>query len=428
MSKQEETTPVMSVQCLTRTIVTACLIAATLASPLIAKAEPALQGECPGNALLNPGFEEGFSDRGVGEVSVANGWFPWWQDGPGQEEGYYRRPEYKPEDASRYGTRRIRSGNFAQKFFNTFSTHNAGLLQQVQVVVGSKLTLSAWVQAWSSQYHDPTNVTSPGNYRVYAGIDPTGGTDWSSPNVVWSAPQMEYNAWLRLEVQTTARAGTVTVFLRGQPEFRTQFNDSYWDDICLTVVRPTPQPTRTPTKTLTPTVSPTATISPTPTSTPTPVPGSICVSVYEDRNANGQPDQGEYLVAGATVSLFDSNGQEIQRYSTDGQSEPHCFTELPVGGYTLRRQNPPAYLSLGPDELAAIVEAGQTTNVSFAAQFVPTPTATPTHTPTATPTATPTPRPVLQRVGTALYSVSGIILAALALILVAGLSFLRRRS
>ena len=127
-------------------LVTTGLITWLVLSPIAAFAEPASQEECPGNVSVNPGFEEGFSERGACEVSVANGWFPWWQEGPGQDEGYNRRPEYKPEDASRYGRRRVRSGNFAQKFFNTFSTHNAGLLQQVQVPVESTLALSAWVQ------------------------------------------------------------------------------------------------------------------------------------------------------------------------------------------------------------------------------------------------------------------------------------------
>jgi hypothetical protein len=244
-----------------------CVVACSLLAALPVAAEPALQGDCAGNVLVNPGFEEGFSDRGAGEVSVANGWFPWYQDGPGQNEGYYRRPEYKPEDAARYGTRRIHSGNWAQKFFNTYSTHNAGILQQVKVTTGSKLTFSAWVQVWSSQNADPSTVKDPGNYHVYIGIDPTGGTDWNSPNVVWSEPRMEYNTWMRLEVKATAKAGTITVFLRGHPEFRNQFNDSYWDDTCLTVVQPippTPKPTSTPKATATPTVTPSPTETPTP--------------------------------------------------------------------------------------------------------------------------------------------------------------------
>jgi len=395
--------------------------------PSVVFAEPVTQGECPGNTLLNPGFEEGFSERGAGEVSVANGWFPWWQEGPGQDEGYYRRPEYKPEDAARYGRRRVRSGNFAQKFFNTFSTHNAGLLQQVQVPAESTLTLSAWVQAWSSQHHDPGTVVDPGNYRVYVGIDPTGGTDWSSPNVIWSEPRMEYNTWMNLQVQAKARAGTITVFLRGHPEFRTQFNDSYWDDICLTVQRPTPLPTKPPTAT------PIPTVSPTPTHTATPAPGSICAGVYEDRDKNGQRDEGENLVANAVIILLDSNRQQLDQYTTGGVSELSCFDGLVPGEYYLQRQNAPGYLSTDVDEAAVVVVAGERTEVMFGADFVPTPTATATATATATPaaTATPTPtatpKPLLDRVGSSVYGVSGIILAALALIIAAGLQVLRQR-
>jgi len=40
---------------------------------------PVASADCPGNVLRNPGFEEGFSERGAGEVTVANGWEPFWQ-------------------------------------------------------------------------------------------------------------------------------------------------------------------------------------------------------------------------------------------------------------------------------------------------------------------------------------------------------------
>ncbi len=384
-------------------------------------AEPLAQDVCAGNALLNAGFEEGFSERGAGEVSVANGWFPWWQDGPGQDEGYYRRPEYKPENAAIYSMRRVRTGTFAQKQFNTFSTHNAGVLQQVQVPVESTLNLSAWVQIWSSQYHDPDTVQDPGNYRVYIGIDPTGGTDWSSPNVIWSEPQMQYNTWLNLQIQAKAKAGTITVFLRGQPEFRVQFNDSYWDDICLTVQRPTPRPTNTPT------ITPTPTNSPTPTTTPTPLPGNVCVSVYLDLNENGQRDDGESLVSGAVISLLNSSRAEVQKYTTDGVNEPYCFQGLVAGEYYVQRQNPSGYVSTEADEKLAVVEPGTSESVDFGAEFVPTPTPTSTATPTRTPTPTPTPEPITRRIGNTFYGVSGIILAALALIILVGVQVLRRR-
>jgi hypothetical protein len=416
-------------------LLVSCLLSWSLLAPLAVLAMPAAQSDCPGNALVNPGFEDGYSDRGAGEVSVANGWFPWWQDGPRQEQGYFRRPEYKPEDARRYGTRRIHSGTFAQKFFNTYSTHNAGILQQVQVPVGSKLTFSAWVQAWSSQDPDPGTFVSPGNYRVYVGVDSTGGTVWDSPNVVWSEPRMEYNTWMRLEIQAVAKAGTITVFLRGQPEFRNQFNDSYWDDACLTVVRPptaTPRPTNTPKDTPTPTPSPTPTdtptpeASPTPTSTPTPAPGSVCVSAFDDGNGNGRRDDGERLIPGAVVSLSDITRLELDRYTTDGLSEPFCFSALAEGTYYLKRVNPAGYVSTAPDDWAAAVVPGGKTMLEFGARFVPTPTATATATRTATPTATPTPKPILKEVASVTYQVSGILLAALALIIPVGLRFLRR--
>lgn len=408
-------------------------------APILTLAEPSMQGDCAGNVLVNPGFEEGFSDRGAGEVSVANGWYPWWQDGPGQPEGYNYRPEYKPEDAARYGRRRIHSGNWAQKLFNTYATHNAGILQQVKVTAGSKLTFSAWVQAWSSQDPNPDVVVDPGNYRVYIGIDPYGGTDWSSPNVVWSAPRMEYNTWMRLEVKAEAKAGTITVFIRGQPEFRNKFNDSYWDDACLTVVKPTPRPTNTPKDTPTPTISPTPTHSPTPTATPTPVasptptaiptpaPGSVCISGFDDANGNGRRDDGESLIAGMAVIFLDQNRLELERYTTDGLSEPYCFGNLAEGTYFLKRQNPPGFVSTVPDDWAAAVVPGGKTVVELGARFMPTPTATATATPTLTPTATPTPRPVLRETVNAVYQVSGILLAALALIIPAGLRYLRKR-
>jgi hypothetical protein len=168
-------------------------------------------------------------------------------------------------------------------------------------------------------------------------------------------------------------------------------------------------------------------MSPTPTSTPTPAPGSICVSVYEDRNKNAQRDEGENLVSGAVITLLDNNRTELEKYTTDGASEPYCFRGLAAGEYHLQRQNSPGYISSDPDEPNVAVAPGESTDVAFGAQFVPTPTATATATATPTTTPTPTPRPVLDRVGSAVYSVSGIILAALALILTAGLQVLRKR-
>ena len=412
---------------LIRRLIAAVLLIALLVLTGLVSPGFAAQADCPGNALVNPGFEEGFSDRGAGEVSIGNGWFPWWQDGPGQTDGFNRRPEYKPEDANRYGARRIHSGTFAQKQFTTFSTHHSGVYQQVQVAVASQLTFSCWVQVWSSQHHDPDSVVDPGNYRVWVGIDPTGGTDWNSANIVWSEEHMGYNTWLRPEVRAVAQAGTITVFLKGQPEYRVKFNDSYWDDACLTVVRPTPRPTNTPEDTPTPTESPTPESSPTPTNTPTPVTGQVCVSVYQDLDSDGERGDGDELVAGAVVSLVDEQHSELGEHTTDGQNEPFCFDGLEAGAYHLNRQNAPGFVSISPDVLSVDVVPGGSVRVEFGAQFVPTPSATPTVTGTAIPTVTPTPKPLLAEIGGAANMVAGIVVAALALIIPLGVRYLRER-
>ncbi len=186
-----------------------------------------------GNLLNNPGFEGAFSEREAPEVVVADYWEAWWQDGPGQLEGYFRRPEYKPENKWLHTDRRIREGTYAQKFFTTYGTHNAGFFQRVPVVPGGLCVFTIWVQVWSSEEDDPNSVTKPGDYRVQIGIDPTGGTDWASPNIVWSPPRMEYNTWMQLTVIAVAKEDVVTVFTRGYPEYRTKHNDSYWDDAYL---------------------------------------------------------------------------------------------------------------------------------------------------------------------------------------------------
>ncbi|MFQ5343663.1 MAG: hypothetical protein ACE5F6_19145 [Anaerolineae bacterium] len=234
-----------------------------------------LQNACAGNRLVNGDFEGGFSERGRGEVSVANGWNPWYKDLPGKD-GINYIPEYKPEDAQRFGMRRIHSGRFAQKWFTTYSTHTAGIFQQVSgIPAGSPLQLSAWVQVWSTDLDGVEKSEKPGNYRVSIGIDPYGGTDYNSENIVWSEfNTFAYDAYKQLSVGTVARSNVVTVFLQGVPEFRVKHNDSYWDDVCLIAIVPTRTPvppTSTPIPTDTPTItpSPTTTPSPTPTETPT---------------------------------------------------------------------------------------------------------------------------------------------------------------
>ena len=428
-------------------IVLLTLVLMPLASPT-----PAALADCPGNILANPGFEEGFSERGAGEVTVANGWTPFWDPGPlsiGGHECGNMRPEFKGEDGARYGYRRIHEGHWAQKWFNSYGHHRAGIYQQVNVATGSKLSFSAWVEAWSSQADDPA-ISTDGGYTAKIGIDPTGGTDRNSPNVVWSPDSQPLDTWVQLKVEATAKAGTITVFLFGEPQWCLKHNDVYFDDTCLVAQAPPPpptarpQPTNTPAPTNTPEPTPTDTPPPSPTptdtpeATPTPIVGAIRVLTFEDRNGNGTRDAGEPLLVGAQVALTNRQRAPIASKMSVGDSQFVTFEGLQPGNYIVEEQDPPGYVSTSPNQCAVTVVGGSTLELYFADRFEPSPTPTRQPEPTQAPVQLPAEQPPapppsyqpLQPSGNvfeSFYNISGILLAAFALILPFGLKALRDR-
>ena len=190
--------------------------------------------------LENSDFCEGFRNYGnIPELTVANGWIPWWQekdsseDADGGDDGYLHRPEFKPESAQ-VGAGRVRTGGYAQKFFSTFSTHNGGIYQQVSgVPTDKKITFSSWVQVWSNQKDNVEVSEEVGRYKTCVGIDPTGGTDPLSPQVIWGDLVEEYDEWGQRTVSIRGVSDTITVFMRGTVLWRVKHNDSYWDDARL---------------------------------------------------------------------------------------------------------------------------------------------------------------------------------------------------
>ena len=284
-----------------------------------------VRADCPGNLLRNPGFEGGnYHGPQVGASQssyISDNWYPWavLGDPSRAEPGYNHEPEYKILIRSqlRDGWYRVFEGERSQGFFTSWSTHTAGFYQQVNVPHGTRVTFSIWTQIYTGQediiiderypvsdLEQPLTeatraVKGPGDYRVSIGIDPHGdapaGFGDSIPDtIVWSTPVLDVETrsyddegrpvdeWVRLNVSTIAQSDQVTVFTRGQPDFRTKYNDSYWDAACLVaeaVQTPTPTPTQTlvPSPTLRPTVTPLPTALPTPT--PTAVPTTVTTPI-----------------------------------------------------------------------------------------------------------------------------------------------------
>ncbi len=250
------------------------------------------------NLLQNPGFERPYIDYpGKENCRIAAGWTAYWNEGTPEQtmQGYLLAPEYKAAFRSDFPGNRVRSGELSQQFFHSFGNFRGGVLQKVDnIQVGARLRFEIWAMTWSCDREDKgncPNATSgdPSPMHLKIGIDPTGGLDMWSQNIVWSPEENAYDVWTRLQVEAVARNTSVTVWVYAYPEYRSQDNNVYLDDASLVVVAPpataTPRPTNTPTRTLTPThthtpLPPTATPTPLPptatpippTATPTPLP------------------------------------------------------------------------------------------------------------------------------------------------------------
>jgi outer membrane protein assembly factor BamB len=144
-------------------------------------------------------------------------------------------------------------------------------------------------------------------------------------------------------------------------------------------------------------VPPTPSPSPTPSPTPSPVPlGRICVTKFNDLDADGVRDAGDYLLpwsftitpsAGAVVSV-----------TTGAKGEQAC-RDLPSGVYSVWEVTQSGWLNTAPLPVgpqSVTLGAGQTVSIVFGNFERPlsTPTPSPTPQPTVTPQPTITPTPV----------------------------------
>ncbi len=268
------------------------------------------QAQEPGvNLLRNGDFEEGaggawpFQD-GIPEVQIAPGWHAFYVDNPPAYAkipfhcadnptacSYWRRPEFRGVSAAEFSYR-VYQGFLSQKYFTFAGQHEAGLYQQVGgITPGVRLRFSAYMVTWSCApsaerwNYCPTAPLSnnPSPMHAKVGIDPTGGTNPWSPNVVWSPELNATDNWTYFSVEAVAANVTVTVFTYTWADWADQLfrvnNDVYLDTASLVVVGdpvPTPEPTTAPAQLVVQATA--AAYVPAPTATPLPD-GSIVHTV-----------------------------------------------------------------------------------------------------------------------------------------------------
>jgi murein DD-endopeptidase MepM/ murein hydrolase activator NlpD len=207
------------------------------------------------NLLTNPGFDGTYTAHipmndgqrqscpmGVCDsAQMPPGWLPWWRTQSAEDEAWINRmPEYKPvcpydlEEAPCPFENRLKGTRQALQYFSFHSNHQAGIYQTVSVPRNARLKFSIWGQAWSTWGDGLTSEDgTPVNMRI--GIDPTGGTNPYSPDIVWSGFANPYDAYQYFEVEATAQGDKVTVFTWSNPERERKHNDIYWDEASLTV-------------------------------------------------------------------------------------------------------------------------------------------------------------------------------------------------
>ncbi len=199
------------------------------------------------NLVENPSFEGqytsyvppgGHPDCPAGictTAQMAPGWTPWWRShDPSDPDFIIRMPEYKPADPNFNNPPRVRTGQAAQQYFTFFSTHEAGFLQQIPVIPGLTYQFQIWGHSWSAEDDDDAySGPQDGQLNQKIGIDPTGGDDWQSPNIIWGPERMQYDTYGLFQLSATAQSPTMTVFTYSQPNFPVKHNDVYWDDAQL---------------------------------------------------------------------------------------------------------------------------------------------------------------------------------------------------
>lgn len=181
-----------------------------------------------GNLLTNPGFESFITLAGAQQL--AQGWTPWFITGD-DVPTYQLPPLYS---AAGSAANRIRDGINAQAIYSSFSTHEGGLFQQVSgISPGAKVRFSVYAYVWSSTFSDIRTSEEAGDVTIEVGIDPTGGTDSSSADIVWSAPIERYDSYNHYEVSAVSTNSTITVFIRSKVGFPVANSYIYLDDALL---------------------------------------------------------------------------------------------------------------------------------------------------------------------------------------------------
>ncbi len=119
---------------------------------------------------------------------------------------------------------------------------DVSIYQQVEAAPGVAYSLSGWqLTLCGGSNTVPKNDCPAGYYMAkMLGIDPTGGTDPNSPNVVWGENRNNFvdannqrNGWSNVRTSALAQADKITVFARINSPYQWHGNHGFMDALSL---------------------------------------------------------------------------------------------------------------------------------------------------------------------------------------------------
>lgn len=109
------------------------------------------------------------------------------------------------------------------------------LYQSVKVTPGQDYSLSAWMVSFCGGTATPTSCPGGAYIAKMAALDPTGGTDPTSPALAWLEDRRPHTEapWTDLILAATAKSDSLTIFLRVNSPFHHRGNYAHIDAVKL---------------------------------------------------------------------------------------------------------------------------------------------------------------------------------------------------
>lgn len=182
------------------------------------------------NLLVNGSMEQPYYGQGSSTRTVPNGWTLWVGEGAPVAFPHTDRVQ-------------VRDGSVSWNLNLGYAKFTAAGYQRVSGLTNGevvKLTAYGWVYTCNNTVTSCVIANAPyrqsdtaAGAQLKVGIDPTGGTDPNSANIVWSAVAAPYDQWAEMSITAQMKGTDATVFLWMTQSAPLALNNVYWDQASL---------------------------------------------------------------------------------------------------------------------------------------------------------------------------------------------------